>query len=607
MRTALIGGGRGGLAVLDLFVQGRLNILDMAILAVVDIDPDAPAMRFAQERGWRTLSSIEEALALPGLELVIELTGSDEVLDRIYAHLPPGVRIMDHVMASVFWDLEKLAESQRQQLEEKEKLEQRLAAEHAELSRILDTIPDMVIVLEKEMRISRINRRFEEVTGLSREGAEQLLYRQAFDLTEATDNPVDFVGPFYSVIETKAPATVVQLAEVESEPDRFFQVTAHPLLNDDGEVVRVVQTAQEVTELVTLKREASEQGRRFRQIVDAVHGVITIKDLEGCYQLVNPRAERLFGRSLEEMRGRTAAEIFVPDAAALIEKNDRLTLEAGTHQTTEEELEIGGVLHYLVAERFPLRDYKEEVVALCCVARDVTRSKKLQQELVQSERMAAIGKLAAGVAHELNNPLTGILTFAEDLYLEAAEGTPERADYEVIVNEAMRCRRIVRDLLDYSRQKAPERQRMSILPVINRVITMVERQASFHNIQFDLEVGDELPSVSIDAGQIQQAILNLIINARDAMNGCGEISIRVDGLDNNSLVEVEVTDYGCGIERKKLVEIFEPFFSTKGDRGNGLGLPAVRSLAEQHGGRVEVESAVGEGSTFRLLLPASPS
>ncbi len=605
MKTALIGGGRGCLAVIDLHEEGELGILDMEVVAVVDVDPEAPAMKYATSRGWRTMSSIKEALALPDLELIVELTGSDLVLDEIYDHLPPRVRIMDHVMASVFWDLEKLAINRQDQLEEMARLEAQLEADRAELRRILDTIPDMVLVLDRDMRIRRTNRRFEEVTGLSREAAERFLYRQAFEMTESTDSPVDFVGPFFTAIETNLPVSVIQVHEDDAGRERFFQVAAHPNVDEDGTVIQVVQTAQEVTELVNLEREREEQGRRFRQIVDAVQGIITIKDLQGKFQLVNPRAEKLFGLKQSEMLGKTAEELFTPDTARVIHQNDLQIFEQRSHQINEEVLKLNGRERYLVIERFPLSDYKGDVVAVCCVARDVTRSRQLQNELVQSERLAAIGKLAAGVAHELNNPLTGILTFAEDLYLEADDDDPDKPDYEVIMNEAMRCRRIVRDLLDYSRQKTPERQRQTIGPIVQRAVTMVERQASFHNIQFDLSLDDAVLMVSIDASQIQQAILNLIINARDAMGGNGIITIRAGIRVKESAVFVEISDLGCGISKGDISEIFEPFYSTKGDRGNGLGLPAVRSLAEQHGGRIEVDSEIGRGSLFRLLLPAA--
>jgi two-component system NtrC family sensor kinase len=213
--------------------------------------------------------------------------------------------------------------------------------------------------------------------------------------------------------------------------------------------------------------------------------------------------------------------------------------------------------------------------------------------------------LSAGVAHELNNPLSGILTFAEDLLLETAPDDPKRADYEVILNETMRCRKIVRELLEFSRQKTPKRERMQVNSVVKRVLQMVERQASFHNIVFLTELDEHLPDASIDPHQIQQAILNLVINARDAMKACGEIGIRSEIAENGHSIALTVSDTGCGIPESQLGEIFEPFFSTKAEQGHGLGLAAVLSVVERHGGRVEVDSKVGEGSTFRLVLPSA--
>ena len=148
MKTAVIGAGQGCRAVLELFDRGKLRFLNLQILAVVDINAQAPGVRFAQERGWKTLTSVKQALALPGLELVIEMTGQDELLDRIYRHVPPGVRVMDHVMARVFWDLADVADHQQRELEEKAELQSKVDSDRRQLQDILDAIPELVIVLQ---------------------------------------------------------------------------------------------------------------------------------------------------------------------------------------------------------------------------------------------------------------------------------------------------------------------------------------------------------------------------------------------------------------------------------------------------------------------------
>jgi PAS domain S-box-containing protein len=583
LKTVFIGGGQGCREVLEMAVQGRLRVLALDILAVVDVDPEAPGMVFARQQGWPTLERIEQALALEGLELVIELTGSDAVAERIYQHLPSGVRMMDHVMARVFWDLEQAT---------------------VELQEILDTIPDVVLVLDTEGRVVRINRRFEQLAGKGREQVQGRTCREAFCLGGGRLADADHRRAFDAVMQTGRPYTVIQQSSDEADA-AHFQITAHPLFDDAGGITGVVQTSREITELVMLERETEESERRFRQIIDAVHGIITIKDLMGRYWLVNPRAEVLYRRSQREMLGKTDEELFDPAVAEIMRRNDQHALSRGGHHLTEEKLRFGEHERVLVSERLPLTDYAGELVGLCLVARDVTMELELQNELISAERLAAVGKLAAGVAHELNNPLTGILTFVEDLLDEAGPDSPLRADYQMILNETLRCRRIVQDLLDFSRQKSPERHRLQLEPMVRRTLAMIERQASFHNVAFEVELEPELPPVEIDPNQIQQAVLNLLINARDAMDGNGRIFIRGWRADSGQAVVLEVADTGCGIAAEDLNKIFEPFYSTKGDKGNGLGLPAVASVMEQHGGRVTVDSQPGRGSRFRLRFPAA--
>lgn len=581
MKTVFIGGGQGCRAVLEMFIQGRLKVLALEIMAVVDLDPEAPAMLLAREKRWQTMASIEQALGLDGLELVIELTGQDSVLEAIYHHLPTGVRVMDHVMARVFWDLEEA---------------------NLGLQEILDTIPDVVMVMDPDMRVTRVNRRFEELTGKGRADAAGKTCQEIFCLGGGQIDADEHKRAFEAVMASGRPYTVIQQTPDTSDAIHF-QITAQPIFDETGRIAQVVQTSREITEQIRLKRETEESERRLRQIIKAVHGIITIKDLIGRYWMVNPRAEVLYEHTQEEMLGRTDEELFEPDVAELMRRNDQHALSKGGHHLTEEKVRYGGRERVLVSERLPLSDYTGEVVGICLVARDVTMELELQNELISAERLAAVGKLAAGVAHELNNPLTGILTFAEDLFEDAAADDPLRADYEMIVNETLRCRRIVQDLLDFSRQKAPQGQRTQLNPVVRRTLTMIERQASFHNIQFQVELADDLPDVEIDPSQIQQAILNLIINARDAMDASGPIGLRSEVTHDRAELIFEVSDAGCGIPEEQRRRIFEPFYSTKGDRGNGLGLPAVVSVMEQHGGRVEVDSEVGEGSVFRLVFP----
>jgi two-component system, NtrC family, sensor kinase len=604
MKTVFIGGGAGCRDVLELYDRGGLSFLNLEILAVVDVVDDAPGMIFARERGWPTMGSIHDAMALPGLELVVEVTGDEDVLDDIYFLLPPGVRLLDHVLARVFWELDRTDQSLKEELRHKTRLEKLVADDRARLQEILDTLPDVVMVLDPDMRVVRVNRRFERVTGMAREEAYGQLCNEVFCKDDRLMKCPESGCPFMGVMQTKAPVTLVTQSAAGSHSRGWYQVTATPVFDDSGEIVRIVESSREITEQVMLKRETEESARRFRQILSAVHGAITIKDLKGRYVLVNPRAEHMFGLRQRDLLGLTAAEVLPADVANVIERHDREALDGGGHHVAEEEVRLRGKDRVLIAERFPMLDLTGALTGLCYVARDDTQQRQLQKEVLMNERLAAVGKLAAGVAHELNNPLTGILTFAEDLLLESDEGDTRREDYELIVNETMRCRRIVRDLLDFSRQKAPVREEADLNGVIRRTVNMVERQASFHDVKFELALADELPRIKIDPGQIQQAILNLVINARDAMNSVGGITIASGVGPTGRAVTISVADTGCGIDPEQQQEIFEPFYTSKGDQGNGLGLPAVLSIAQAHGGSVDVDSTLGDGTTFRLVFPA---
>ncbi|HEY3359311.1 MAG TPA: ATP-binding protein [Polyangia bacterium] len=227
----------------------------------------------------------------------------------------------------------------------------------------------------------------------------------------------------------------------------------------------------------------------------------------------------------------------------------------------------------------------------------------MQAQLVQAQKMEAVGRLAAGVAHEVNHPLTAILSCAEDL-LAASAPDANQAELRTIVDEALRCRAIVRDLLDFARQSRSRRRPVSIGAVIRRVIGLVEKLPSFREIRLEVTRDDHGALVEVDPNQLQQVMLNLITNARDALGGRGGIALRTRHEPETRELVVEVADGGCGIRPEDLERIFEPFFSTKGEQGSGLGLATSRSLVEQNGGTITVESAVGVGTTFRVRLAA---
>ncbi len=226
----------------------------------------------------------------------------------------------------------------------------------------------------------------------------------------------------------------------------------------------------------------------------------------------------------------------------------------------------------------------------------------VQQSLIQSERLISMGKLAAGVAHEINNPLTGILSYAEDLLARTTPGDPHREDYEVIVREALRCRQIVRGLLDFARQDPASPALVRPGDILEKAVDVVVRQSVFRNIKFEREVAAELPRVLADPVQMEQVLINLIVNAQQAMPNGGVITLGVRSADGGNRVEFSVRDEGTGIPPEIRSRIFDPFFSTKGGKTDGLGLAVCLGIVRQHGGKIDFESEPGRGTIFRVAL-----
>ncbi len=231
---------------------------------------------------------------------------------------------------------------------------------------------------------------------------------------------------------------------------------------------------------------------------------------------------------------------------------------------------------------------------------------RAQDSLIHSEKLASLGRMAAGVAHELNSPLTGVVTFGHLMRDRFPEGSQDREDIEVIIEQANRCANIIRGLLGFARASSEEKELANLNDVIQSSLKIVRNKADFLNIRVELELAESLPRVPINAPQIQQVFLNMIVNAADAMEGRGVLTIRSwDGEeDGRPCVLVEFRDTGPGISPGDMEKLFEPFFTTKPvGRGTGLGLAVSHGLIKDHGGHIRVSSKPGEGASFVVSLP----
>ena len=236
--------------------------------------------------------------------------------------------------------------------------------------------------------------------------------------------------------------------------------------------------------------------------------------------------------------------------------------------------------------------------------RDEQLKERTTQTIMKSEKLATIGQLAAGVAHEINNPLGGILSYSHLVLEDMDADNPGRQNVEKIVVQATRCREIVKGLLDFARQTEPEMSVANINEILNEALALVEKQALFHNIDVIKHLDPDPIQVMADYSQIQQVLINIIINAAESMEGQGELIIQTKKTEDGNFVLVEFTDTGHGIPDENIDKLFDPFFTTKEvGRGTGLGLAVSYGIVERHKGSIDVRSEVGIGTTFIVSLP----
>jgi two-component system NtrC family sensor kinase len=311
---------------------------------------------------------------------------------------------------------------------------------------------------------------------------------------------------------------------------------------------------------------------------------------------------------ITEVPGRLCYEIFADRDSPCggcpmrraVNQNDRTSATLG-HRVFKKEFE---------ANAYPMIVTGGEVDGAVMSYRDVTEEHRLQQEVIQQEKMAAIGILAGGVAHEINNPLGGILAFTQLLLKDAKEKSDDdlSRDLKEVESAAIRCKKIVSDLLDFSRvSKDRELCIVDVNALLEKVIPFVKSEVQSLNVNLKVKIGKDLPMVHAIPDRLQQVFLNLLTNACHAMPKGGTLSIETKASEDDSSVLITVKDTGEGIPFEHQDKIFDPFYTTKKPgKGTGLGLSISYRIVKEHGGSIVMESEVGKGTTFTVSIPVPP-
>lgn len=367
------------------------------------------------------------------------------------------------------------------------------------------------------------------------------------------------------------------------------------------------------SELVERTMEIEEQRRFTAKIIDSLPVGLYVIDRSYRIQAWNRKRETgMQGVSRDEAIGRTIFEILHRQPAEVLRGEFEDVFATGRMQQFQIESSASGEVRTYRITKIPMRLDDTDVSHVITIGEDVTEWRDAQERFAQAEKLAAIGTLAAGVMHEINNPLATIGACAESLAIQVSDGVKDAAAFrsalldalKLIEHEVHRCKGIVEGVLDFSRPKPAVRSLIDVNAVLDKTLFLLKHHSRFKKLRVEVEPQIKLPLVLASEEQLVQVVMALLLNAMDAMHERGTITLRTRGDAARDAVLVEVVDQGDGIRSAELSKIFEPFYTTKPPgRGTGLGLSICYSLVAEHGGRIEVDSVVGQGSAFRIVLP----
>jgi PAS domain S-box-containing protein len=505
-----------------------------------------------------------------------------------------------------------LAEAQR----ECERLEGLLRTTEQLYQTLVETVPAITYVVAPDIGSSPVfvSRQFEDVLGHPRDAwLTNPDFR--FDLIHQDDR--DRVQQEVARFLQDLDGLHLEYRAIAADGTlRWLRETATVFVPEDGSERLIQGMILDVTGLRDAQSELESKRRELQLILDSVPAAISFRDVAGRLAFINRGFADLVGQPTEELLGQSVTDLF-PEHGDEILARDQKALELDEAlRETEEELDTAHGPRWIRSDRIPYRDADGETHGLISFSIDVSEKRELEQQLRQSQKMQAIGRVAGGVAHDFNNLLTVIQGNAELLLDHADEGTPLHQGLSQIGKAVSRAAALTSQLLAFSRKQVMQPQVLDLAELTADMHKMLERLLG-DRIELAFDAAADLGRVKADPNQLQQVLMNLVVNARDAMPDGGTITVSLNNValdyahagpegsvPPGDFVELAVTDTGIGMDEQTRSRIFEPFFSTKGPgRGTGLGLATVYGIVKQSRGHVLVDTRLGEGTTFRVLLP----
>ncbi len=493
-------------------------------------------------------------------------------------------------------------------------LEQRIKLTEYKYQDLIENASDWIFTLNTHGQFLFINRRLTVLTGHLRETWKD---RSLLDMVIPEDRQHVALN-FQNTLKGKSRIFEMR---VQTQNGKMLNLSTNmnPIL-EHGEVAGCVGIARDVTQRKKLEQEITELKNFNESIIQSIgSGLITL-DLERRITFFNRAAEEILGWYAEEVIGNRLEKFFSAEETAKLLPDDAETQTESSplHREMELRRKNGKGIHlgFTVTSRRENRDRVGTIISF----RDISLIKQMQAEVLRMDRLASLGVLASGIAHEIRNPLAGIKTVAQTLEEDLEAGDGKREYLARIIRQVNRMDELLRTLFSYARPQSPVRRPCRLQDIINEVQGLMTQRFERANVQFEESYAHDLPLIYVDFHQIQQVFINLFLNAIDAMTAGGSLTLMARPLatvvqrgdrrgkrfmDTNRLMtyaEVRVSDTGEGIALENLQAIFDPFFTTK-PQGSGLGLSIVYRIIDEHHGNIQVDSEVGQGTTFRVLLP----
>lgn len=470
---------------------------------------------------------------------------------------------------------------------------------------LFETLQEGIYITTPEGRILDANPALVHMLGYG--SKEDLLKRQ---VSEILVDPVERKA-LKQQMETQPMVQGREITLLRKDGSSIVCMNSAAAVRDtSGKVVRYQGAVMDITVRREMEHRLHQQQEFARRLVDNFPDLILVLDADSHYTFISPRCKEVLGYSLEESQylefgGRTHPED-LPAAVAIYKD-----ILAGRQTFASMELRVRhkqGDWRRILFNFSPLSDESGNIEGVVLSGRDVTDIKRLEEQLIQAEKLAAMGQMLAGVAHELNNPLTAVLGVTELLRERAPADESFKRQLELTHRQARRAARIVQNLLEFSRPASAQKKLLDVNNLVERTLQLHEHSLRRNNIEVDFLPDTSLPGVIGDANQLIQVFLNLVTNAEQAIREIresGRLLIR-PGLAGNRL-GITFQDDGVGIRPESLPRLFDPFYTTKRPGGGtGLGLSICMSIIREHGGIIEAEVLPAGGSAFNVFLPAAP-